>query len=384
MSAKARRILLTGITGGIGVEVAAELAAAGHTVIGLVHRNPKLLRNDGRPLPASEGLELARPGAVTTIRGDVTEPGLALDADTRRRLLRSVDMVVHSAAIVDFGRAPEVYRRINTSGTAHVLELTAEAPGSPLPLLHVSTAYVCGERHVEIGEDELAAGQHFANPYEHSKYHAELLVRDRIAAGGLAAIVRPSIVTGASRTGIIRDFKTIYAVLKVLCDGRVRSIPARYGGLLDLVPVDYVTRSIVEVAERLDEAAGTTFHLVGAAPMSLRDLSDVLAEYPTFYVPRFVPPDSFARDAMPPSERLYYDRIVSLYESYFSRGAMFRPDHATEFLGRRPTSRGKSYLRRLFDYCTRVGFLGRPRPGVDEVLAGLHAERAREPSEVGG
>jgi thioester reductase-like protein len=360
--ARSMTILVTGAAGHVGAEVTARLAKAGCGVIALVHRNGDLVRNGGgriRTTAAAPGTAPA-PGSVGCVTGDVTAPGLGLTATAHRALASQVDRIVHCAAITDFGCPAEVYQSVNVDGTAHLLELAGAASA---PFVHVSTAYVCGERDGTVTEGELDAGQRFGNLYEDSKLRAETLVRKASADGLPVAVVRPSIVTGAERSGVVRDFKNIYIVLRLATEGKVRSIPGHYGAALDLVPVDYVADLAAAAVTRFEEAEGRTFHAVGGA-LSLRDFSDVLAEYPSFRVPRFVPPTVFDVAALPPAERPYYQRIVSPYESYFRRRLDFDDTDAAAFCrsaGRRVPSAGRPYLRRLLDHGLRAGYLGRTR-----------------------
>ncbi|MFI1161303.1 SDR family oxidoreductase [Streptomyces sioyaensis] len=360
------RVLVTGAAGLVGAEVTARLAAAGHEVTALVHDNPVLVRNDGTPLAT---------GAFTCLSGDVTKPRLGLpEASYQALAAGGLDRIVHCAAITDFGLPDEVYQAVNVDGTAHVLEL-ARAGG--VPLVHVSTAYVCGERDGLIRETELDEGQRLANAYEQSKFRAETLVHKAQADGVRAAIVRPSIVVGEERTGVVRDYKNIYVVLKLATEGRVRSIPGQYEARLDLVPVDYVADVITEVTHRFEEAVGRTFHTVGA-PLTLRDFSDVMAEYPPFQVPRFVPPTSFDAQRLSRRERLYYERVMTLYESYFQRRMSFDASHTADLTTRRPPEDGQDFLRRLFDHCLESGYLGVPpavgtEAGARPDVTGQHA-----------
>ncbi|MGX1971909.1 SDR family oxidoreductase [Streptomyces kronopolitis] len=348
------RILVTGAAGLVGAEVTARLAAAGHRVTALVHRNPALVRNDGTPLET---------GAVTCLSGDVTKPRLGLPEAAYQELAAGgLDRIVHCAAITDFGLPDEIYQAVNVDGTAHVIEL-ARAGG--IPLVHVGTAYVCGERDGSIAETELDEGQRLANAYEDSKFRAETLVHKAQGDGLRAAIVRPSIVVGDERTGVVRDYKNIYVVLKLTTEGRVRSLPGQYEARLDLVPVDYVADVITEVTHRFEEAAGRTFHAVGA-PLTLRDFSDVLAEYPPFQVPRFVPATSFDVARLPRRERSYHERVITLYESYFRRRMSFDDAHTASFTTRRAPGNAQDFLRVLIDHCLESGYLGRPPAEVAE------------------
>jgi thioester reductase-like protein len=366
----ALNILVTGASGLVGAEVVARLARDGHTVFALTHSTPTILRNSGRQL-GTVSVEDRQPGSVVCLKGDITQPRLGMSTQQYEMLGRTLDRIVHSAALTDFGFDWDTYELLNVTGTQNVLELAQDSRRGPLPLVHLSTAYVCGERAGTIGEDELAVGQTFGTLYEKSKFHAEVAVRRAAAKGVPTAVVRPSIVVGAERTGTIRDFKNIYVVLKMFTDGRVRSVPGFYDAVLDLVPVDYVAGLVSQVATRFEEAAGKTFHAVGSGQHTLLDFSNVLAEYPSFRVPRYVPPASFSPERLPFGERAYYERVVGLYESFFRRRATFDDGTARQFADRMPTVHGHAYLRRLLNYCLRVGYLGARMPGIDDVLCQL-------------
>lgn len=360
-------MLVTGATGLVGAEVAATLAGAGHTVLALTHTRSEIVRNNGRAV-RTVPFGQAGPGRVARLAADVTEPSLGLPADGYERLAAGIDRVVHTAATTDFGRSWEFYESLNVAGTRAVLRLAWEHAPAPVPLIHVSTAYVCGERTGRVTEDELDAGQRFGTRYEHSKFLAELEVRRGATAGLPLAVVRPSMIVGTQRSGVIRDFKNMYVVLKLFTQGRVRSVPGFYDALLDLVPVDYVVALICRAVTRFDLVAGRTLHAVGAAPHTLRDMSNVLAEYPMFHVPRYLAPSAFSPEALPPLERVYYRRIVAMYESFFRRRARFDDTEARRVAPWRPTATGLPYLRKLIGHCLKVGYLGRPEPGVGEVL----------------
>ncbi|MEU6085090.1 SDR family oxidoreductase [Streptomyces sp. NPDC047108] len=348
--ARAMTVLVTGASGLVGAEVTARLTAAGHTVLALMHSNGTLLRNNGRKLTPA-------PGSLTPLTGDITRPGLGLADDDMRRVA-AADRIVHCAAVTDFGLPEERYERVNVAGTRHVLGI---ATAHRIPLVHVSTAYVCGERDGVALEDELDVGQRPGNAYEKSKLTAETLVHTAAGEGLPVTVVRPSIVTGAARTGCVRDFKTIYPVLRMVTRGLVRTIPGHYNAALDLVPVDRVADLVTEAATRFEDAEGLTLHAVGH-PLTLRDFSDVLAEYPSFQVPRFVPPSSFSAAALPDAERPFYDRVVSLYDTYFRRRIHFDATRAAAFSARPAPAGGRPYLRRLLDHCLKVGYLGAPVP----------------------
>jgi hypothetical protein len=175
-------------------------------------------------------------------------------------------------------------------------------------------------------------------------------------------VARPSILVGASRTGRIREFHNIYVILKLVTEGHVRVLPGYYEATLDLVPIDYVVTSLVQLTVNFDRLVGRCFHLTNGRAITFRDMSDVLTEYPTMLIPRIVPPQSFDLDARPPIERRLYLRGVKAYDGYFKNRVEFVNDSMLELLAGllpRPVH-GKQQLRQLIDYCEKVGFLGHP------------------------
>jgi nucleoside-diphosphate-sugar epimerase len=348
------RVLITGAASAIGTELVAALAPEMEVLAG-IHRVTDLVRNDGH---------LYSSPSVKAIAIDITAPRLGLGDETYRSLQNSLDLIVHAAAVTDFGRPEGLYEKVNRDGTQHVLELA----GGVIPLVHMSTAYVCGERADVVLESELDAGQRFANAYERTKFEAERLVQNANRSGSPAAIVRPSIVVGTARRGVTRTFKNVYVLLRLLTEGRVRSIPISHEATLDLVPIDYVVAATAEVARRPADLSGAVFHLTGGCPLALRDVSEVLAEYPPFQMPRFIPAPVFDLASLSAIERKYYERVVRLYEPYFQRRMQFSTIATEQLLENRPRSGGKPFLRNLLDYCLRVGYLGASRPHAEAVL----------------
>lgn len=351
------RVLVTGAAGHVGADTVARLVRDGHRVIALVHSRSEVVANNGRRV---------RPARM--VRGDVRAPGFGLDADTARDLAADVDLIVHCAAVTDFGLPEGRYTELNVDGTARALDLARDWR---CDLLYVSTAYVCGEHTGTFTEGQLDVGQRFGNAYERSKFRAEQLVR---ASGVRWAVVRPGIVSGEFSTGHSREHKHIYQVLKLIVEGKLRTLPGHYAATLGLSPIGHVADTIAAVATTFPDNVGHTFHAVGADPLSLRAVSDILAEYPSFRVADFVPPSAFDTADLDAIERGYYHKVGSLYASYLSRRIEFDSTNTRDRLGITPPAAGAGYFRRILDSCLRTGYLGRPEPSVAEVLAALQRE----------
>ena len=350
-------IFVTGAAGLLGAEIAAELAARGHGVIGLVHSHRTLLRGDREPVAASDwNGEPPPPGTVALVAGDVADPLIGLAAERHAHLAEQIDTIVHCAAVVGFGAAEADYRRVNVEGTRHALALAGPGTG----FVQLSTAYVCGQRDGLVAETEVSGTPRFANPYEASKHAAEALVWRAVERRVQAAVARPTIVVGRSSDGAIAHFDAIYQAFRLLATGRLASIPARASATLDFVVLDHAVNGIATIAERIGEAAGRAFHLAAERPMPVGEFFELIASYPQFADPRLIAPEQLDAGRFTPAERRLHRRVAEPYASYFQHNPLFVQENIRDMLGRRRPAVDSGLLRRQIDYCIRRGFLPAP------------------------
>ena len=344
-----RTILLTGASGALGTELAARFSREGDQVLALVHKKTELMRAAGTAVPR----RTRAGGAVTMVPGDVAQPGLGLATEVRKVVRDTVDLVVHAAAVTDFGRPKQTYYDVNVNGTTSVLDFVSDLD---VPVVHVSTAYVAGRRQGLVLEGELDRGQAFSNDYEQSKFDAEGLFQQAVGAGLRGVVVRPSIVVGRRRDGVVRDFKNIYVMLKIVTSGRMRRVPGLPNASLDFVPVDDVVDVVAAAARGSAGWTGEVLHAVGG-PVTLADISRVVAEYPALALPEYVPPANFSPNSLPSSQRALYERYVRLYEPYLTARTRF-DDRNAQRVCPHPRLSAETLLRRLLDHSMAVGYLG--------------------------
>jgi len=327
------KVLVTGAAGLIGGEVCAHLAKRGHEVLALTHRTREVRGNDGEMVALADNL-----------LGDVTAPMLGIGQ-------QAFDLVIHCAANLQFD-APEIeLQAINVAGTRNALDLARAAGAS---FLHVSTAYVCGTQEGAIPEGPVQGGAAFTNAYEASKATAERAVEN---SGLRFAIARPSIVLGDSRTGAIRDFHSLCNVFRLMARGKVTQFPAAPGSTLDLVPIDHVAQGIVQIAERMEQAAGGHYHLVARTPMATAELAHGVARVAHFPDPLVVAPQDYDRDALRPAERLLAERMLTTFGAYFTRSPCFDDRRFRELTGLDCPPTDRDWLDRLIAYGLVRGYL---------------------------
>ncbi len=104
---------------------------------------------------------------VEVVEGDVSQPGLGLDAETQERLMRSLDVIANSAGLTDFNPDLRDALSSNVDSAIHLLEFLRKCDHAGL--MHLSTCYVVGMRDGRVTE-ELQSNY---NPAVHPEFDAE-------------------------------------------------------------------------------------------------------------------------------------------------------------------------------------------------------------------
>lgn len=380
-------LLLTGSTGFLGMELLARLLEDTDRRVwapvraGSDEQATERVREVLASLVADPEACLDR---VIPVAADLTLPALGLDARRHAEIAHSVDEIIHAAASVSFTLPLAKARAVNVEGTRRMLELAwlCEAHGGLRRFAHVSTAYVAGDHRGEFSETDLEAGQGFHNTYEQTKWEAEGLVRanaERIPV----QVFRPSIVVGDEQSGWTASFNVMYAPLRAYVRGDLPLVPARRSAPVDVVPVSYVARAILELA---DAGAGKTFQLVaGPEASSIGELVERTVRHFDGPPIRMVAPALYRRVIHPllmrrasPARRAGLER-ASVFFPYFSSRVRFASEATRAELapaGLEPPPLG-DYLERLLDFAVDTSWGRHPR-GRAEALA------ARAPLPVAG
>ena len=232
-----------------------ELLKDGHEVIALVHRTPPDL------------------AGIAVVRGDTTLPGFGIKDNVPR-----FDAIVHGAGVVSFRDKPDLHLA-NVVGAANAANLAVEMG---IPLFHISTAYVTGRVKGIVGPEDLCLTQAFRNPYEQSKFNAELHIRNKPYLK--YTVIRPSILVGDSKVGGIPPMSGFFVVVRGLYLGkrwleekmglppiephlRLKGDPA---ATINLIPVDTAARQIADIVKA--NVRGT-YYVVNERPPFMTELA---------------------------------------------------------------------------------------------------------------
>ena len=224
--------------------------------------------------------------AVTVIGGDIAE--INPEEIAAMPELNGVDTVFHCAADVNLGKDPHgrTYR-INYHGTENIVELSKILKIKELH--YVCTAYIAGKlQGTAIEDNPVDSGFH--NPYEESKYKAEMLVRN---AGIPFSIYRPSIIIGRRKDGKIRRALAFYRILEFMAKLKKHTatktnqdptgfvdldihFPAAVSKHIYFVPIDYIQEAIVKLYQT--PVCGKAFHITGDSPVTTLQILEAMCE----------------------------------------------------------------------------------------------------------
>ena len=284
------KIFLTGITGLVGSAFVVALLreredfeivclARKSPVKSALQRTQEIIRDECEfnGCPEAADMVLSR---VSVIEGDVT----TIDPEVMAKdpILAGTDIIFHCAADVNLGKDPtgKTYR-INYHGTENMVALAKLL--NVKEFHYVGTSYIAGKLvGTAIEDNPLDSG--FNNPYEESKYKAEMLVR---ASGIPFSVYRPAIITGRRSDGRIRKPLAFYRILefmaklksnkcakmgidpreKIDLDINFSAVPSEH---IYFVPIDYVQEAITALFQK--PVCNRAYHITGDSPISNKQI----------------------------------------------------------------------------------------------------------------
>lgn len=242
-----RAIFLTGATGFLGAHLLAELLYTTQAQVFCLVRAADAEAGHKRLADAlkAHGLwQATQASRIVAVPGELDQDLFGLSASRFDELARSVDVIYHNGAMVNFVYPYSSLKQVNVLATQDVLRLACLHTVKPVH--YISTVGVL-DRTLDSIPEVLAVPLHdnLIGGYEQSKWVAEQLVCLAAQRGLPVSIYRPSRIVGHSSTGRMNTDDLFCRLIK----GIVLFGKAPYDtGFDNILPVDVVSRIIVEAS----------------------------------------------------------------------------------------------------------------------------------------
>jgi len=240
---------------------------------------------------------------LNVVSGELTQTKFGLDAEHFNELANRIDLIVNSAASVNFREALDKALKINTLCLHNIIELSKR--GNDIPVVQVSTCYVHGYNKGDIYEETsapsgrnysrrngiprnekglyqvegllsklkdkitntrvpsdskseqikslvdlgIAEAKHYGwnDTYTFTKWMGEQLLIEKLDQKSLS-IVRPAIIESTLQSpvpGWIEGVKVADAIVFAYARGKIAYFPANDDATMDIIPADLVANSII-------------------------------------------------------------------------------------------------------------------------------------------
>ena len=272
-----KRIFLTGATGFLGAFLLQELLdktdADIYCLVRAFDRTAarERLQNNLEQYSLKYKADASR---IILVVGDLSKPMLGLDANAFDRLAEEIDVIYHSAAMLNYVYPYSAMKATNVLGTQEVLRLACQ--GKIKPVHYVSSVAVFEDAayagKVVREQDSFDYWRGIDLGYSQTKWVAEKLVKIAGERGLPISIYRPPLIAGHSKTGVSNNDDFICLMLKGCI--QMGSFPD-LDYLLDMSPVDYVSQSILYLSQQ-PESIGQAFHLQHPQPVQINKIVKLL------------------------------------------------------------------------------------------------------------
>jgi nucleoside-diphosphate-sugar epimerase len=191
--------------------------------------------------------------------------GEITDRHVLHAALQEVELVYHLAGRLFTPDVPAVdYYRTHVEGTAMLLACCQEL-SSLKRFIYVSTTGVLGVTGAQPADEHAPCAP--TNAYEHTKWQAEVLVREALLRDFPAVIARPGLVYGPG------DLHLLF--FQVIQRGLFRPIGSQPVWLHPIY-IDDLTEALARCGQH-PRAVGECFHLAGQKPVTIATLSATIA-----------------------------------------------------------------------------------------------------------
>jgi len=275
-------ILLTGVTGFIGIHILKELIDKTNANVFCIVRQKQNKNCYDRLV---ENLSFYFEKEADKYVSLINERIFIIEKDITNKIdidLSNIDAVIHSAAIVKHYGDIELFKRVNINGTRNIIELCKKYNAK---LYYISSLSVSGNylvkqnnKNVEFTENDLFIGQKFRdNVYVYSKYQCEKLIYEEMKKGFEATILRAGIIAGRYSDGVFQQNiseNAFYSRIKAIID--MEKVSEKIlDQQVEFTPVDLLAEAIVKLVF-MQEGINQVFHLYNDNLFRISDIFKVL------------------------------------------------------------------------------------------------------------
>ena len=277
---KPRHVLLTGATGFVGAFLVRDLLVDTNADVHCLVRGTDedaALERIKRNMVTYGLWEDAFAARVRALPGDLDKLQFGLTDKQYQDLARRIDIIIHNGALVNFIYAYHDHKAPNVSGTQEVLRLASSERVKAVHFVSTLSVFHTG-RHddgqIFFEDDDLEEiGVPFGG-YAQSKWVGEKMILTAAERGIPAAIYRPGLVSGDSRSGVWNT-ADMMSTMMMACTavGAVPDLDIN----VDLVPVDYVSKALVTLALN-NQPEGQIFNICNPHTMPYNEVLDLFKE----------------------------------------------------------------------------------------------------------
>ena len=282
----AKNILLTGATGYLGAHILNELIQNTDSNIYCIIRKKNGKESKERLLQKlsfyfGEDILKYINNRIHVIVSDISLPQLGLSEEDYRNLGNMIDLVIHSAAIVDHYGNKDLFELINITGTNNIIDF---CKNFSIYMNHISTTSISAslpneEKPVIFDEHSLYVGQNYLdNIYIKTKFEAEYNILQAILHSDLkCSIYRLGNISARYSDGTFQENDTKNAFLnRITTLSKLDKIAQSFCDLnIDLSPVDNCAE-IISTLAMLNSSYSKIFHIYHNKSIKLIDLINQL------------------------------------------------------------------------------------------------------------
>lgn len=277
----AENILLTGATGYLGIHILYELINKTDSNIYCLIRNKngQEARNRLiRKLSFYFGEDILKfiDNRIHVVVANFSSPKFGLSNKNYEDLGKKIDLVIHSAAIVDHYGNNDLFESINVAGTINIIEFCKEFS---IYMNHISTTSVSAsildsDKPVKFDEHSLYVGQNYEeNIYIRTKFKAEYKIWEAINSGMKISVYRLGNITARYSDGKFQENDNKNAFLnRIVTLAKLNRIPQSISDFeIDLSPVD-ICSSIIATSIYYKSSYPKVFHVYNNNQLHMIDL----------------------------------------------------------------------------------------------------------------